>query len=600
MNALALPHFVESDAYLRLPLPAMGPTASGTPWRLRDFDAREALAIAQIANIDLATARMLAARGVKAEGALAHLSPSLRNEMPDPFVLADMERATERLACAVIGGERIGVFGDYDVDGTTAAASLKLYFDAIGAPVSVYLPDRIAEGYGPSLAAFRALAREGARVIVTVDCGAAADSVIEEAAGEGLEVIVLDHHLMTGPPPRRAVAVVNPNRPDDLSGLSNLSAAGVAFMTLVALNRRLRHAGWFAARTEPDLRQLLDLIALGLVCDVMEIKGLSRAMVAQGLKVLGARTNAGLAALGERCGVKGPPSAYHLGFLLGPRLNAAGRVGHARLALELLTTGDASRRDALADHLHRLNAERQEIEARVFEAAFEKARLCQESVVVVAGAGWHQGVIGIVAGRLREALEKPVIVIGVEGGVGKGSGRSIEGVDLGAAIAAAVREGLLIAGGGHAMAAGLSVAEGQIDQLADYLDRRLEGQVNAALAGRRLEIDAMIGPTAVSRAFADLINRAGPYGRGNPEPVFVLADMRGAGAKAIGKDHLAVSLVSTTGEKLRAVAFRCGEGALAEKLKSGRRLHVAGKVRADDFRGGGAAQFQIVDAADAL
>lgn len=598
MNAHAVPTIADVDAAWRLPLPAMGPTATGTLWRLKEFDAREALAIAQTAGVELTAARVLAARGVRAQSARAHLSPSLRQEMPDPYVLADMERATARLARAVLEGERIGVFGDYDVDGTTAAALLKLHLEEVGAPVSVYLPDRIAEGYGPSITAFRALAAEGARVIVTVDCGAAAEAVIEEAAAEGLDVVVFDHHQMSGPPPKGAVAVVNPNRPDDVSGLRNLSAAGVAFMAMVALNRRLRQAGHFTHAPEPDLKRRLDLVALGLVCDVMELKGLVRAMTAQGLKVLGARTNPGLAVLAERAGVAGPPSTYHLGFLLGPRLNAAGRVGHARLALELLTTGDAGRRAVLADQLNRLNAERQEIEARVLEAALEKARGRQESVVTIAGANWHQGVIGIVAGRLKEMLGRPVVVISVEGGVGKGSGRSIDGVDLGAAVNAARADGLLLAGGGHPMAAGLSVAENRIDQLADYLDRRLEGAVNSALMARRTEIDAVIAPLAVSRRFADLLARAGPFGRGNPEPLFALADMRATGARTIGEGHLAVTLSSMVGETLRAVAFRCTER-LGEMLRSGRRLHVAGKIRADDFRGGEAAQFQIVDAAEA-
>lgn len=599
MSALGIDTVAPSDEDWRLPLPAMGPTASGTPWRLKPFDAREALAISQIAGLDLPAARVLAARDVTAERALAHLNPSLRNEMPDPFVLTDMERATERLAAAVLQGETIGVFGDYDVDGTTAAAMLKLYFRSIGMETDVYLPDRIAEGYGPSIEAFRELARSGARVIVTVDCGAAAHAVIEEAAREGLDIVVLDHHQMSGPPPAGAVAVVNPNRLDDISGLTNLSAAGVTFMALAAVNRRLRSAGWFSDRAEPDLRKLLDLAALGLVCDVMELKGLARIIVAQGLKVLGARTNPGLAALAEVAGVKGPPSAYHLGFLLGPRINAAGRIGHARLALELLTTEDEGLREDLANRLHRMNAERQEIEKRVLDEASSKARNRQESVVVVSGEGWHPGVIGIVAGRLKELLERPVVIIATENGVGKGSGRSIDGVDLGAAIIAARESGIIEGGGGHAMAAGLTVRADRIDALAEFLGRRLEAAVNASLAARRIEIDSVIGATAVTRKFCDAIERVGPFGRGNPEPLFVLTDMRGANTRPIGEGHLAATLMSATGDRLRAVAFRHGDK-LGEMLRSGRRIHVAGKIRADDWRGGAAAQFHIVDTAEAL
>jgi len=601
MNALPLPKAESVPDEPGLELPPMGETASGLAWRLRPFDRREALAIEQNAGVAPQIARVLAARGVKAASARLYLNPSLREAMPDPFVLQDMEKAALRLAAAVVAGEPIGVFGDYDVDGTTAASMLRLYFEAIGAAVSVYLPDRIIEGYGPSIEAFRELAAKGARLIVTVDCGAAAHGVIEEAASEGLEIIVFDHHQMAGAPPAGAFAVVNPNRPDDVSGLSNLSAAGVAFMGLVALNRALRQADFFRERTEPDLRQYLDLTALGLVCDVMEMTGLTRVLVAQGLKVLAGGGNPGLAALAKRTGVKGPPSAYHLGFLLGPRINAAGRIGHARLALELLTSPDEGRRTALAERLHGLNAERQEIEAAVLgEALAEAERQAERDVVVVAGEGWHPGVIGIVAGRVKEALGKPCVVIGLDGETGKGSGRSVTGVDLGAAIASAKAAGLLSAGGGHAMAAGLTIARGAIPELSDFLNERLSPAVAEARAARRIDIDAIVGASAVSRSFAEIVERAGPFGPGNSEPVFALTNMRAEFVKAVGKDHLAATLVSETGEKLRAIAFRAAGTRLAEMLESRARLHLAGKIRADDWRGGEAAQLQISDAAIAL
>ena len=584
-----------------LDLPPMGETASGKPWRLRPYDRREALAIEQQAQIEPEAARVLAARGITAANAQSYLNPSLRDAMPDPFVLADMEKAAARLAKAVIDGEGIGIFGDYDVDGTTAAAMLSLYFEAIGVHAQVYLPDRIIEGYGPNIEAFRELARGGAKVIVTVDCGAAAHKVIEEAAADGMDVVVIDHHQMSGPPPEGAVAVVNPNRLDDISGLTNLSAAGVAFMALVALNRALRAAGFFKERPEPDLRRYLDLAALGLVCDVMEMTGLTRTLVAQGLKVMGAGGNAGLAALGERAGVKGAPSSYHLGFLLGPRINAAGRIGHARLAHELMTSRDPSQRLALAERLHLMNAQRQEIEAAVLEeAAIAAERFHNRDIVVVAGEGWHPGVIGIVAGRLKETLDKPVIVIGLEGDTGKGSGRSITGVDLGAGVAAAREEGLLIAGGGHAMAAGLTVARSALDAFTEFLNDRLGPHVGEARASRRLEIDAIVAPSAVTKHFADIIERAGPYGPGNPEPIFALTNMRPEYVKPVGKDHLSMTLVSESGEKVRAIAFRAVGAPLGDMLAGRTRVHVAGRIRADDWRGGDAAQLQISDAAIAL
>ena len=592
-----------ADAMPVLDLPPMGTPASGRRWRLRAADPREALAIAQTAGLDPVLARILAARGVAAADVAGYLAPSMRESMPDPFVLKDMDRAAERLARAVADGETIGVFGDYDVDGTTAAAILKLYFDAVGAKTLIYLPDRIAEGYGPSVEAFRQLAAEGAGVIVTVDCGATAHEPVEQAAADGVNIVVFDHHQMSGPPPAGATAVVNPNRQDDISGLGGLSAAGVAFMAAVALNRALREAGFFRDRPEPSLLGLLDLAALGLVCDVMPITGLTRVMVAQGLKVLGGEGNPGLKALGERAGVKGAPNAYHLGFLLGPRINAAGRIGHARLAFELLTTNDSARRRDLAARLHLMNAERQEIEADVQAAALRDIETNQrhaDDVIVTAGAGWHPGVIGIVAGRLKEIYDRPVIVIGVDGDVGKGSGRSIAGVDLGAAIGAAKDDGVLSAGGGHAMAAGLTIEAAHIDALRRRLNAGLAGDVARARENRMLDIDAVIGPTAVSKRFAELIATAGPYGPGNPEPAFALLNMRAAYLKTVGKGHLSLSLVSETGETVRAIAFRAAGEPLGEVLASGRRLHAAGKIRADDWRGGDAGQLQISDAAPAL
>ena len=592
-----------ADAMPVLDLPPMGTPASGRRWRLRAADPREALAIAQTAGLDPVLARILAARGVAAADVAGYLAPSMRESMPDPFVLKDMDRAAERLARAVADGETIGVFGDYDVDGTTAAAILKLYFDAVGAKTLIYLPDRIAEGYGPSVEAFRQLAAEGAGVIVTVDCGATAHEPVEQAAADGVNIVVFDHHQMSGPPPAGATAVVNPNRQDDISGLGGLSAAGVAFMAAVALNRALREAGFFRDRPEPSLLGLLDLAALGLVCDVMPITGLTRVMVAQGLKVLGGEGNPGLKALGERAGVKGAPNAYHLGFLLGPRINAAGRIGHARLAFELLTTNDSARRRDLAARLHLMNAERQEIEADVQAAALRDIETNQrhaDDVIVTAGAGWHPGVIGIVAGRLKEIYDRPVIVVGVDGDVGKGSGRSIAGVDLGAAIGAAKDDGVLSAGGGHAMAAGLTIEAAHIDALRRRLNAGLAGDVARARENRMLDIDAVIGPTAVSKRFAELIATAGPYGPGNPEPAFALLNMRAAYLKTVGKGHLSLSLVSETGETVRAIAFRAAGEPLGEVLASGRRLHAAGKIRADDWRGGDAGQLQISDAAPAL
>ena len=584
-------------------LPPMGAPASGRRWRLRAADARETAAMGQHETIGPLLARVLAARGVRHDDAEAYLHPTLRSALPDPYTLADMERGARRIADAILAGEQVGLFGDYDVDGTSAAAILKLYFDAVRAPLDVYLPDRMTEGYGPSIEAFRTLKERGARVIVTVDCGASAHEPVEQAAAEGVDVVVIDHHLMDGPPPRGAAATINPNRADDGSGLTDLSAAGLAFMTAIAVNRLLREAGRFANHPEPDLFSLLDLAALGLVCDVMPMTGLARILTAQGLKVLGMGGNPGLAALGARAGMKGPPSTYDLGFLLGPRINAAGRIGHARLAFELLTTRDQERRAFLVEKLHVMNAERQAIEAQVQEAAIRAVNEGghdADEVIVAAGEGWHPGVVGIVAGRLKDIYDRPSIVIGVDGDTGKGSGRSIAGVDLGAAIGAAKNDGLLIAGGGHAMAAGLTIAPDKIDALRQRLNQRLAQEVEHARADRMLDIDAVIAPEAVTKRFADMIARAGPFGPKNPEPVFALAHMRAEFVKTVGQNHVALSLVGDSGEKARAIAFRAAGEALGAALAGGGRLHVAGKVRADSWRGGDAAQLHIVDAAPAV
>lgn len=585
-----------------IPLPVMGLSASGRRWRLREADFRRATALSQTGALEPVLARILAARGVGADALEEYLSPSLRRSMPDPFILKDMDCAAERLCKAIVKGESVGLFGDYDVDGTTSAAIFKLYFNAIGAPLSVYLPDRIMDGYGPSIEAFRSLKNEGAKIIVTVDCGTSAHEPIEEAVREGLEVVVIDHHQMDGPPPAGAVATVNPNRLDDTSGLINLSAAGAVFMTLVAVNRALRDEGFFKDRQEPDLLSLLDLTALGLVCDVMEITGLTRVMVAQGLKVLGRGGNKGLAALGKRAGVKGPPSTYHLGFLLGPRINAAGRIGHARLAYELMTTDNEARRQELAEELHAMNAARQEIEAEVQEAALrdiERHQRHADSVIVTAGEGWHPGVIGIVAGRLKEIYDRPVIVIGLEGETGKGSGRSITGADLGAAISQARQKGLLVAGGGHAMAAGLTIAADGVNAFRRHINEELTESVAAARLNRTFDIDAVIAPDAVTKPFSDMVAKAGPFGPGNAEPVFALCDMRAKSVKTVGANHLSVLLVSDSGREARGIAFRAKGESLGDILESGGRFHVAGKVRADDWRGGEAGQFHIVDAAPA-
>lgn len=580
-------------------------SVKGVVWRLKPSDETLAFRIASDHNLDEALARILAARQVGVDEVEGYLNPALRTLMPDPYVLADMEKAALRLALAITNRETIGVFGDYDVDGVTATSLLALYLQAFDLDLKVYLPDRVADGYGPSVKAFDALRHDGASLVITVDCGASAHEPIEQACADGLDILVMDHHLMSGPPPAGAQAVVNPNRPDDLSGLTNLSAVGVTFMLLVAVNRVLREQGFFKDHPQPDLRQWLDIVALGLICDVMAVKGLTRAMIAQGLKIMthqldhGQGGNPGLAALAERCGVKTPASPYHLGFLIGPRINAAGRIGHANIAFDLLTTKSGEKRRALTEKLHLMNAERQAIERDVLAAAIAQveAMALLPDVIVCAGEGWHPGVIGIVAGRIKERFDRPAVVIGFDGDEGKGSGRSITGVDLGAAISTAREKGALVAGGGHAMAAGLTINRTQLATFTENVQTALTQDVKMALQSQYTQIDAVVAPSAVTGNYARLIAQAGPFGTGNPEPVFMLENVRALYPKLVGDAHIACTLTSDGGDEARAIAFRCSDDAMGEALMSGKRLHVSGRIKVDDWRGGDAGQFQISDVA---
>ncbi|MEM1397350.1 MAG: single-stranded-DNA-specific exonuclease RecJ, partial [Pseudomonadota bacterium] len=452
-------------------------TASGSAWHLRAENDVSSEAIEQAIGGPSLLAQVLAGRGIRADNAHAFLNPSLKTDLPDPLILKDMDRAIDRLASAVHAGETIGVFGDYDVDGTTSSAILRKYFDWVGVRSHVRLPDRQLDGYGPNLSAFEFLKGEGASIVITVDCGANAPEVVAAGKNLGLDIIVVDHHQMEGSGPEAADAIVNPCREDDVSGLNGFSASGLVFLLVVGLNRKLRQDGYFADRDEPDLKGLLDLAALGLVCDVMPLTGAVRTIVAQGLKVLSARKdgpgNRGLLALCDAAGAKTPYSGYTFGFQLGPRINAAGRISHADLAFELLTTDDDLRRESLADQLHSINAERQAIEANVQAEAVaivNRDRLSDDAPIVVAADGWHPGVLGIVAGRLKEKYGRPCVVIGIdEDGTGKGSGRSVSGVDLGKAIRDCYTNGILVAGGGHAMAAGLTISATNIDQFREVL-----------------------------------------------------------------------------------------------------------------------------------
>lgn len=583
---------------------------SGKSWLKRSTDQRAVETISQSLGVSHSLAEIISARGVSPEQAEAHLAPSIKSSMPDPLIMKDMQPAIDRLAKAIEDKEKIGVFGDYDVDGTTASALLSRYFRALDIDHEVYLPDRILEGYGPNLQAFRYLQEKSASLCLTVDCGAMAHEILEQVRQDGLDVVVLDHHQMTLPAPR-VIATVNPNRPDDLSGLNNLSAVGVAFMVLVALNRQLREAGYFQSRAEPKIMHWLDLVALGLVCDVMPLNGLTRVLVAQGLKVFGQLDDdavlppyPGLKLLAQRAGAKGDARADHLGFSIGPRINAAGRIGHANLAFRLMTAREHGDAMNWTEKLQDLNEERKAIEAEVLAEAvaqIERGQVDPEKpYIIAAGDGWHPGVIGIVAGRLKEKYSCPAIVISLDGDTGKGSGRSVSGVDLGGIIAAAKREDILVSGGGHAMAVGLTVARDKLEAFKDYLLAHIVRPEGGYVSESSRLVDSVIAASAVTRSFADEVAGAGPYGQEYPEPVVMLKEMRVRYADIKGANHVAVTLEDKMGKTVRGIAFRSAtEPKGRELLIVGNTIHVLGKVKADEWRGGEAGQIIIEDVARA-
>ena len=574
---------------------------SGRRWRQRAGAAGAAEAISERFGLPEIQGRLLAARGIGLDEVPLFLKPRLRDQFPDPCHLRDMKKAVERLLCALRSGERIAVFGDYDVDGATAAALLLRFFAAVGASASLYVPDRLREGYGPNAEALLRLRDEGAAVVVAVDCGTTAHGALAAAEKAGLDVIVLDHHVSEPllPP---AVAVVNPNRFDEDSPHRALAAVGVAFLFVVALNRALREAGWYGReREEPDLLAWLDLVALGTVCDVVPLLGLNRALVAQGLKVARLGRNRGLAALSSLAAQQGPIDAYSLGFILGPRVNAGGRIGEAALGARLLSCDDPALAAELARRLDGYNRERREIEAKVLQDAILRveSRPQAPALAFAASEGWHPGVIGIVASRLKERYGRPACVVALQGGIGRGSGRSVEGVALGAAVIAARQAGLLLNGGGHAMAAGFTVAGENLGALHTFLAERLGDGIEGALKPQLL-IDAALSPAAASRFLIEEIAALAPFGAGNPEPRFVFPSVRIHSSSPFGVDHLRLSIGDAfEPERLEGIAFRAMGSELGRFLKESRgtAIHLAGRLQR--ARGGERAELLIDDAAPA-
>jgi single-stranded-DNA-specific exonuclease len=582
-------------------------SALGRPWRARLDGAGEmrALAIRQVGGHDDLIARVLAGRDVAPDAVGRYLDPTLRDLMPDPYVLTDMEAATERLRVAVERGERVAIFGDYDVDGACSAALVSEFLEACGCETIVHIPDRVTEGYGPNVEAMAAFAAQGARLVVTVDCGAMSHEPFAAARRLGLDVIVLDHHQAPQTLPD-ALAIVDPNREDDLSGLGFLSAAGVSFLALVALNRALRESGFWTGRKAPDLLCALDLVALATVADVVPLTGLNRAFVVKGLQVMRQRRRPGLAALFDVAGADGPPRPYHLAFLIGPRINAGGRIGDAGLGARLLTTTDDLEARGVAAELDRLNRARREIElAALAEAEAEAyAALGLEekgAAVVVAGEAWPAGVVGLLAARLKERFDRPAFALTFAGGHAVGSGRSIPGVDLGWAVRAAFEAGLLVKGGGHAMAAGVTLHKERLGEFRAFLEERLAAPVSAARASARLAVDAALTAGAASPDLVRRLDAAGPFGSGNPEPLFVLPRHRLADVMPVGPDHLRARAVAMDGSTLDAIAFRSVGKKLGEALTRlrGAPVHLAGTLSINRYGGREKAQLRVVDVAEA-
>jgi single-stranded-DNA-specific exonuclease len=575
---------------------------TGRRWRTRDADLGTVEAFRRKFGLPEIAARLMAARGVPLESGQTFLEPTLKALFPDPSSFSDMDVAAVLIEDAIASGKPAAVLADYDVDGGSSAAQLVRYFRARGRELKIYVPDRMKEGYGPSTLAFERLKAHGVQLVITVDCGAAAEEPLNAAADLGLDVIVLDHHLMAGLPPK-AAAVVNPNRLDDRSGQGHLTAAGVVLVTLAAVNREARKRGSIGSNNLPDLIQMLDLAAIGTVCDVAPLTGFNRAIVSQGLKILRNGKNIGLVALAESAGRKGGASVYDFGFILGPRINAGGRVGDASLATKLLSTEDPEEARELAATLEALNQERRAREAEMLADAETEALAEAEkrNVVIVGSHRWHPGVIGIAAGRLKDRLMKPTIVLGgtSENEPAKGSGRSTPGVNLGAAVAAAKQAGLLINGGGHAAAAGLTVEWDKVEALKDFLSEALNDEIaNAAGEARALSVDAIAGVGALDLGLIEALDRIGPYGQGHPEPLFALPDVRVSFSKLVKDEHVRFTLEDVRGARISGIAFRAMKNPIGEALmKREGAFHAAVRIKRNEWNGNVSTEVEIVDLA---
>lgn len=579
-------------------------SVTGQKWmdRLGPREANTALAIAQHHGISDLVSRVLAGRGVSVEGAPEFIDPSLRNLMPDPAMLTDMDKAANRIADAIMRRETVAIFGDYDVDGACSSALMARFLKHYGITHSIYIPDRIFEGYGPNPDAMRELVAKGASLIVTVDCGTNSAPSVTAAKEAGADVVVIDHHQVGGDLPDDAVAIVNPNREDDISQQEHLCAAGVVFLTLVQVTKVLRERGKGAG---PDLLSLLDLVALATVCDVVPLKGVNRAFVVKGLLVARSQSNAGLAALGRVSRIGEPLNVFHLGYLIGPRINAGGRIGDAGLGARLLTLDDSTAADPIAAELDRLNQERQAMEAEMLieaeaEASLELSGGAGASVIVTASDRWHPGIVGLLASRLKEKARRPAFAISFNAnGIGSGSGRSISGLDLGKLVRGAMERGLLVKGGGHAMAAGITIERGKLGSLRAYLEEESADTVARLRENQSLSIDGAVAASGATVSLYESLQKAGPFGSAHPQPVLALPHHILADVRLVGRDHVRVALRGADGKRVNAIAFRVAEGDLGRFLFNniGQSVHIVGNLSLNHWNGSVTPQIQILDAA---
>ena len=569
---------------------------SGNKWSLRSKDEELISSIQKDSQIDYITARIIAGRKIDLADVQDFLNPSLRKLLPDPSSMQDMDKAAKIIFNAIKGNKKITIFADYDVDGATSAAQLVKWARNFEVELEIYVPDRIREGYGPSIEAFNHLKKNGSDLVITVDCGAAAYSALVAAQALDLSIVVIDHHLMDADMPP-AEALVNPNRIDDSSKLNYLAAAGVTFMLLVALNREARAQNF---KNIPDLFDYLDLAALGTICDVVPLKGLNRAIVKQGLKVFSRESNIGLKSLMFETNTKSPITPYHCGFVLGPRINAGGRIGKANIGAELLSTDNRQLAIKYAQELDRVNLERRILQDKILDEALLKTLSMHKtnSVLVVSMEGWHPGVIGIVAGRLKERFNKPVIVIGIdENGIGKGSGRSIQGIDLGNEIKKLYEKGLLISGGGHEMACGLTIENKYIKTFHEILEKNLSDRINSIRSKFSIKIDALLNISAVNMELINSINQIGPYGSGNPTPTFAFAELRVAYADRVKGGHIRCNFEDKNGQRIKGICFRAEELGFDEILlnERNRYLHIVGTLKKNTWNGHTSIDLQVID-----